>query len=217
MRSSRPIMAAFGAATLAFMAPAAANAAIALCGAVDQGVGDSDPTVGILAFSCNVGTGVFTGSAFEFQQQDFELITIKGTATGTGTLGPGTAAYNVGPWVGNGGLRTFVKGTFVGQAVGGEGISVTATASTFNGGASTATAPIGGPGGFQAETIVPGAYAGPGILTWSITWNAGNGTIDLRHTADFLASVPEPGTWALMTGGFGVVGATLRRRRAAFA
>ena len=33
----------------------------------------------------------------------------------------------------------------------------------------------------------------------------------------FLTAVPEPGAWALMIFGFGAVGATLRRRRAAFA
>ena len=33
----------------------------------------------------------------------------------------------------------------------------------------------------------------------------------------FLTAAPEPGTWALMIIGFGLAGATLRRRRAAFA
>jgi len=28
-----------------------------------------------------------------------------------------------------------------------------------------------------------------------------------------VASVPEPASWALMIGGFGMVGATMRRRR----
>ena len=33
----------------------------------------------------------------------------------------------------------------------------------------------------------------------------------------FLTAIPEPGAWALMIFGFGAIGATLRRRRAAFA
>ena len=32
-----------------------------------------------------------------------------------------------------------------------------------------------------------------------------------------IAAIPEPTTWALMIGGFGLAGAALRRRRAAFA
>ena len=37
----------------------------------------------------------------------------------------------------------------------------------------------------------------------------------LSGTADFAGGVPEPTTWALMLGGFGLAGAALRRRRAA--
>lgn len=37
---------------------------------------------------------------------------------------------------------------------------------------------------------------------------------DWDNDPTFAAAVPEPGTWALMIGGFGMAGATLRRRRA---
>ena len=33
------------------------------------------------------------------------------------------------------------------------------------------------------------------------------------HTDFIRGAVPEPGTWALMIGGFGLAGASLRRRR----
>lgn len=39
-------------------------------------------------------------------------------------------------------------------------------------------------------------------------------TFDWDNDPTFAAAVPEPGTWALMIGGFGMAGATLRRRRA---
>lgn len=44
-------------------------------------------------------------------------------------------------------------------------------------------------------------------------WNYFLVTGDAQFTATFNA-VPEPGTWALMIGGFGLAGAALRRRRA---
>ena len=43
-----------------------------------------------------------------------------------------------------------------------------------------------------------------GVYSWSANW-------------ENTVSVPEPATWALMLGGFGMSGAALRRRRVAFA
>ncbi len=38
---------------------------------------------------------------------------------------------------------------------------------------------------------------------------------DVHFTADFIGAVPEPASWALMIGGFGLVGAAMRRQRVA--
>jgi hypothetical protein len=40
-------------------------------------------------------------------------------------------------------------------------------------------------------------------------------TIDYRVTAAFVPQVPEPATWAMMIGGFGLLGSAVRRRRLA--
>jgi len=84
----------------------------------------------------------------------------------------------------------------------------------------------------------------PGLVTGSLTWDnpiqqitaldgsiftvkfhdlkgvtfGGNATAKVTITVDHVASAaPEPATWALMIGGFGLAGATLRRRRSELA
>lgn len=50
-------------------------------------------------------------------------------------------------------------------------------------------------------------------------WQGPNGTLKLFYSANsqsqVLSAVPEPATWAMMIGGFGVVGASMRRKRLA--
>lgn len=50
-------------------------------------------------------------------------------------------------------------------------------------------------------------------------WFGNNNDVNDGYRLDSIAigAVPEPGTWALMIGGFGMAGATLRRRRLAIA
>lgn len=60
-------------------------------------------------------------------------------------------------------------------------------------------------------------------VRWSVTdidragvsSDDGLGVDDFRLSASVAAAVPEPATWAMMIGGFGVVGGALRRRRSA--
>ncbi|MBS0502583.1 MAG: PEP-CTERM sorting domain-containing protein [Proteobacteria bacterium] len=51
------------------------------------------------------------------------------------------------------------------------------------------------------------------------SWQAPTGQLKLFYSAhsqsQVLSAVPEPATWAMMIGGFGVVGASMRRKRAA--
>lgn len=55
-----------------------------------------------------------------------------------------------------------------------------------------------------------------GLQTLSISGNSqrfGSYLGELSFTPDAAAAVPEPATWAMMIGGFGLVGGAMRRRR----
>ena len=82
---------------------------------------------------------------------------------------------------------------------------------------------VGGCGGACPESL-PGDYFnyfvwnnesggghGPHEGSWNYFFNAGNARLDATFNG---GSVPEPATWAMMIAGFGLAGATLRRRRA---
>ena len=55
-----------------------------------------------------------------------------------------------------------------------------------------------------------------GTFYFTLTTNGGSGD-PMAVTSIHPAGVPEPATWALMIGGFGMAGAALRRRRSAVA
>lgn len=55
--------------------------------------------------------------------------------------------------------------------------------------------------------------AAPASATASITGPGGSEVSNLPALVEPTATVPEPGTWAMLIAGFGFVGAALRRRR----
>lgn len=69
------------------------------------------------------------------------------------------------------------------------------------------------PSGAGQSAIVGGIPIISGVLnTIQVKgFTLGSGTY--AGTATFTAAIPEPTTWALMIGGFGLVGASMRRRR----
>ncbi|MDP3370869.1 MAG: PEPxxWA-CTERM sorting domain-containing protein [Brevundimonas sp.] len=92
-----------------------------------------------------------------------------------------------------------------------------------------ATATISAPGGASVGiSAANGAFGSPSNITWqtgSFTFlgDATTGTLQLStdnagaggvffDAVSVTAIIPEPTTWALMIGGFGMVGAVLRRR-----
>ena len=71
---------------------------------------------------------------------------------------------------------------------------------------------------FTTQTINYVATGSSTLISFIQTANASGGNNDaLIDKVSFLSSatsaVPEPGTWAMMIGGFGLVGGALRRRR----
>ncbi len=64
---------------------------------------------------------------------------------------------------------------------------------------------------FSGSSFVNFAFGSQSFDSVVFTAGPGTGFESDNHT---IAAVPEPATWALMIGGFGLVGGTLRRRRA---
>lgn len=71
------------------------------------------------------------------------------------------------------------------------------------------------PGGFASQSFfyfATGAFSAPGVYADAF-FGDGRG----RMTVSGAPTVPEPSTWALLIGGFGLAGAALRRRQSATA
>lgn len=65
----------------------------------------------------------------------------------------------------------------------------------------------------QAPLSFHGFQAGPGEYFTSVAWSSAQATGVTDVQLGAAAGVPEPATWALMISGFGLAGASLRRRR----
>jgi hypothetical protein len=90
---------------------------------------------------------------------------------------------------------------------------VKAPSGGFGGGGGFFFAPLGEPNPPGTDNPPPGGGdPGPGS-----TSGADTGLITGPSTPQSVGGVPEPATWALMIGGFGLAGAALRRRRVAVA
>lgn len=91
--------------------------------------------------------------------------------------------------------------------------SITNLVFTYNG----PTLDVGGAqfSGFGAASIFSGVTLdGFSALTVKVAGDAEGTIVASQGGVGVPAAIPEPGTWALMIGGFGLVGASLRRRTA---
>ena len=67
------------------------------------------------------------------------------------------------------------------------------------------------------EGIAPGDFTLSGTITqsWTVGQRPGGSALATQLKLLALPAIPEPGTWAMLIAGFGLVGAGMRRRRAA--
>lgn len=100
-------------------------------------------------------------------------------------------------------------------------VSASVRYSLFKGNCATATCtPVGAaldttalaPGAALANTLPTGDYFLK-VVGSNVPGNLSTYRIGPTLSATFLAVVPEPGTWAMMVGGFGLLGTAARRRR----
>ena len=152
--------------------------------------------------------GVYFGTIDQFDGPLWKVrIDITG---GVGAAGLGADT----PFTGSVGgvFSSPTDGIYVGTALGTSSTSCTGSYCSYFFGASS------------SQTITGAALAlfiGTGTLTYS---DASGLSISLPQydyyrgtttaTVTYFAGTPEPATWALMVGGFGLVGAAMRRRRA---
>jgi len=213
-RYSLATIAAGAAASLLLAVPA--DATLTLCGVSDQSAGDSDAAVGVVATTCDLGTGMFSGSASESNLGRFDQISITGLLEGFGTV-QATNSYSFRPSAG------LLSVSLAGRRDPADGFGQLAgltLGSTFHDNPAAVIPPFAPDGSFDASAGRGGFFdAGPGILTARINFNNGSAGPQASITVSgvFSAIVPEPSSWGMMLGGFAFVGGIMRARRRTWA
>lgn len=199
-------------------------AALTLCGVLDETIQDlARPLPGVVRANCGVFAGITViATAEEHVTPNRDLIVVSSTLPGAGTQ----TVSNIYPaFNGPGFLRVAFEGELekimgLGNSVGGETLTVSATASTFIFGTPTANlVPIAAgtplPHDVMGAMSINGTYFGPGVLTGTFTWNAGAGQqFDFGSSKDFATAVPEPSTFHLLgIACLGLIAYCCRRRR----
>jgi hypothetical protein len=73
----------------------------------------------------------------------------------------------------------------------------------------------GNGGGWQTRSVNPANASGNLFLVAAASGSGGDDSFKLNAASITTPAVPEPATWAMMIGGFGLIGGTMRRRAAA--
>ncbi|MFN9848492.1 MAG: PEPxxWA-CTERM sorting domain-containing protein [Alphaproteobacteria bacterium] len=197
---------------LGTLAPAVATAATAVSAIVGGSLGESSQTRGF-KFSLSdtitvTGLGYYDAGGDGFAvAHEVGIWDLGGNLLVSGTVSSGTSDTLVDGFrytTKLSGLATLAAGSYL---VGGRSNSADenlrdATSATFGPLLSYGGSVTNGSNAFSAPTV-----ATPGF---DVGYFGANFTYDV-------GAIPEPGTWALMIGGFGLAGAMLRRRRAVIA
>lgn len=197
------------AAAIAFVGAASAQAAFVVTVGSPVAVipGSNDYSAQLAA----LGLTQYTASGASIALQGTTTVRFAALASESGfvdTFTAGSASYT---FSGAGNLDAFAAPIGFGGDTFGPGFAATYTADN----ASALTAPVGSAGfGIFLPT---GLKAGDTYIATTLYFGYDNQTFNDDDNHDDLivsASVPEPATWAMMIGGFGLVGAGMRRRAA---
>jgi len=167
----------------------------------------ADLDVTSLSVSFNSGTS-------SFLVQSTMAGTINGALPGFYVIGVNTGTGTIAPFgsIGAGNVR-FNQAVIV-QKSGAATVGATPLTATISGDMLSLVLPL---------SLLPSTGFAPGHYSFNI-WPRNSGPGGLATISDFapnnsdLSAAPEPASWAMMLGGFGLVGAAMRRRtRVAFA
>jgi hypothetical protein len=210
-----------------------ASAVLVFCGVTDNiNVGmpgfDQDPTAGVVqVLNCALAGGgtVVSGSAREVVQPASDRVTLSNLILRGSNPGVILGQNTYPNFQGNGFLRSGFSGTlenqpgFGGPSIGGEFLTLTVMASTFDNNPvqSMFTGPAAGtplPIAVVDSDTVLGKYSGAGVLTGRIAFNAGGGQqFRFASSQEFVAEVvPEPSGVLLVGVGIGALGLFSYRR-----
>ena len=174
--------------------PASAATIVGTFGASIVGVAADTPSIGL--------DTTFTNSLFS----------IVGSATGDLSVLPGSF-FTVSPVKATTGTNVSFNGAF-GSFLG------TVNMAAVGGTLENRTVSVFALGTFTPAGALSSFSAGASSLTFSFTQTGGpnsavSGSFSLASPPADVPEIPEPATWALMIGGFGLVGGMARRRVAA--
>jgi hypothetical protein len=197
------------------------GASLSFLGIVDNGIDDIDPVVGrIELINFLLAPGVtFNGSATETSTPTSVIIKIS-PFTITNTTDQNkifantvSSSYSFTPDEGKGRLFAFIRNVKVNGA-GDAGLSVLATATSFDNNSALASQQIIGPGVLNDFDEKVGFYSGDGDLVLNFDGNLSPGqSFTTKNSVVSVASVPEPSSilGTLVFGAFGM-SAMLKRK-----